>query len=178
MVSLPTSEWLAPAIATTVMGLLAGTYARARGFDIRLSLPNRDATPVVAGAALGPVLVVAAAVGVAAVAPTESMRWLRGTFLSAQWISTTGFLQSTVVPVLIGAVGTGLVFYGAVHESLRQNAPSSEVVAVVTVLVGTYRLAVTGTLGFVTDLISFVRRHWRRPRPPRRRTRRLPLDRA
>jgi hypothetical protein len=155
-VSLPVSEWLAPAIATAVMGLLAGAYARASGFDLRLSLPSRNAAPVVAGAVLGPVLVVAAAVGVAAVVPTESMRWLRGTFLSAQLISTAGFLQDTVVPVLVGAVGTGLVFFGAVQESLRQNAPSGEVVAVVTVLVGTYRLAVTGTLGFVTDILSFV----------------------
>lgn len=142
--------------STASMGVLTVAYARFRGFDLRLDRPGPGSKPAVGIAFLGPLWVVGVAVAATHLVPGLSFRWLSPGFLSPASLPAVGFAADIAIPSVVAAVGTGLVFHGAVHEGLRQHAAAATAVAVATTLVGAYRLAVTGVPGPATGLPLLV----------------------
>jgi len=116
------------------LGVPAVLYARAHGFDVDLSLPDRDArwVAVVTGlvAALGGVTVWIVSVLATGTGPLNpNLVDPASTFSAGTW------LASVVFPVLFGGLGWGLLYNGAVQPLLRERlGPDGAVAGVTTFL--------------------------------------------
>ncbi|QLH78074.1 hypothetical protein HZS55_12520 [Halosimplex rubrum] len=114
------------------VGLLAVGYARVADLDIPTIPPTRDGWAVTG-------LAVAAVAASAALATVGAslLGWPDGAFAAFRYGSAPAvpsFLLTTVVPVTITAVGTALLFNGAVQTALRRNRSAAAAAGAVTLL--------------------------------------------
>lgn len=121
------------------LGLLAVAYLRARSERFRFAFPERFAIRSLLIAIIGPVLVVSALSLVATSGMLGSSRWMLGGQY-ARTVSLANLVQSAVVQSAFVAFGTGLLFHGAIQETVREYATSTGAIAGVTALVGVYGL--------------------------------------
>ena len=117
------------------MGLPALAYAGARGIELRVGTPDRDALPISAGAT--------GAAALAGIAPIFA-RALGGGWLVRPPIGVLGdprlsaldLLLEVIVPGILLGIGLAILYNGAVQEGLRETATPAGAVGVVTVLLG------------------------------------------
>ncbi|WP_436932196.1 hypothetical protein [Halosimplex halobium] len=114
------------------VGLLAVGYARVADLEVPTTPPTRDGW-VATGLA---VAAVAASAGLAAVG-ASLLGWPGGPFASFRYPSTLSvpsFVLATAVPTAITAVGTALLFNGAVQSALRRHRSPAAAAGAVTLL--------------------------------------------
>lgn len=134
------------------MGLLAVVYARARGFDLRIEAPDRSALPLAGAATLVSALVGAAwLVAYAVVREPRFGVVIGGPF--APQLSAGALAWSVVVPSVLVGVGMGVLYNGAIQESLREHVGPAGAVAAVTALSSVASWAVVD-VGLADDAVA------------------------
>lgn len=138
------------------MGALALGYARLRGIDVPLALPDRDARPVLGAAVLtaalaGLVWVAALVLTLPWVGDTMSAGPVFGQFGSARRPSAGSVLLDGLLPGVFVGFGTALLYNGAVQGELRDRVGRSGAVAAVVALLGTLQWVV-GPIGRLTSV--------------------------
>lgn len=126
------------------MGALALGYARLRGIEVPLSLPDRDARPVLGAAVLtgsfaGLAWVVALVLTSSLISHVASADPVFSGYLVAGRPSVGSLLLNGVLPAVFVGFGTALVYNGAVQGGLRERAGRPAALAAVTALVGTFQ---------------------------------------
>ncbi|WP_226011232.1 hypothetical protein [Halomicrobium salinisoli] len=145
------------------MGALALGYARLRGIEVPLSLPDRDARPVLGAAVLAAVLAGLAWV----VTLVLTSPWIRDVasvdpvfsgFFAARQPSVGSLLLDSALPGVFVGFGTALLYNGAVQGGLRGRAGRLDSLAAVTALVGTFQwtLVPIGRLTGVTAPVALT----------------------
>ncbi|NHN45990.1 hypothetical protein G9464_00065 [Halostella sp. JP-L12] len=134
------------------MALPAFVYAEARGFDVRAGVPDPSAVFLAGATALSSAL---AGLGVIAVFAATADPLLvsldRGVAPSS--IPASVLLWRVVVPGALVGAGSGVLYHGAVQESLRECAGPPVAVAVVAALVGVTTW-VSGEIGRTTAVAT------------------------
>lgn len=124
--------------AVVGMGILAVAYLHARGTDIRLDPPEKSAVSMLVVATLIPVLVVALLSFVVQQGMVSTSQWIfRGQYVRP--VSLVKLVPNTAFTSIFTAFGAGLLFHGAIQETLREYATPTGAVAGITVMVGYYR---------------------------------------
>ncbi|WP_436911891.1 hypothetical protein [Halosimplex marinum] len=117
---------------SVAVGLLAVGYARVADLEVPTAPPTRDGW-LATGLA---VVAVAVVVALATVGATAA-GWLDGPFAAFRYgaaPSALSFVLGTVVPATITAVGTALLFNGAVQAAFRRHRSPAAAVGAVTLL--------------------------------------------
>lgn len=117
------------------IALAAGCYARIRNVEIPFGIPTRDDWPVAASAVLaGPLLVAAGAVVGDVVFGTTVSAMVQLRYSPDARLSFLVF--SSFVPALLKGLGYGLLFFGVVHERLRETTTPRHALVLTPVVVG------------------------------------------
>lgn len=133
---------------TSLGGLVLGSiaYARSRGLELGIGLPERGSWPAAVGVAVAPVALVvgAAAAGNAVFGVTLSA-------MSGHWISPDAsvrvLLLTVVPPATFAGLGYGFLLCGIVYERVHALIGPDDAVAVAAALVGFFWLLPVDVLG-------------------------------
>lgn len=125
---------LRPALA---FGLPALAFARLSGRRLRIALPDRETTNLVAWAVVLATVVALLHVGVLGLIREPVVT---GPFLGS--LSLRSVLLTAMLPALVVGLGFGLVFNGAVQEALRTRLGLAGAITAVTTLVGATAVAI------------------------------------
>lgn len=168
----PTSLFGSFVISVAGTGALSVAYLRVRDTDLRLGGPADPTVRTLAIAALLPALL--AALWFVAYRGLGSSPWLFGG-RPVRPVSIADLGQTVLLPSLFAGFGAGLLFHGAIQETLRRYATPTAAVAGVTVLVGLHRwviarlivldrvallLAIVPTVALVVLVTALVVRLW------------------
>lgn len=148
----PTSLIGSFVIAVAGMGVLSVAYLRVRGADLRVGRPAGSTVRMLAIAAVSPMLLV--------LLWFVAYRWVGSSpgFLGVEYVrpvSVPDLVQHVVLPSLFAGFGAGLLFHGAIQETLREHVTPTGAVAGVAVLVGLHRL-VTARLPALDGVVLLV----------------------
>jgi len=131
------STLVLPAVLVYGVGiaLAAGCYARIRTVEIPFGIPTRDDWPVAVSAVLaGPLLVTAGAVIGSAAFDTSVSAMVQLRYGPDARLSS--LVLSSFVPALLEGLGYGLLFFGVVHERLREATTPRHALVLTPVVVG------------------------------------------
>jgi len=153
---------LSGGVSAVILGI---GYARLRGIDPGLDLPDRDAAP-----AVGAVIAVAGAVAalpylvLAATGELATLGfWMGGSFGFGPAYSVGWFLQSVLLPAVVLGVGPAFLYNGAVQTGLERLAGPAGAIAGVTAAFGVLIWSSVRTIpsglvvvaGVVTVVVAF-----------------------
>ncbi|WP_255150614.1 hypothetical protein [Halorarius halobius] len=117
--------------------LAAAVYLRAAGLGVGLALPTRTTALPTAGAVLAPALAVLAVATLANGLGSSLGAVVRLGYGEA---ATPAYLLRSALPAaVLGALGYGLVFHGAVLGTLRTRLPATWAAALTAAVAGAYR---------------------------------------
>ncbi|WP_415381373.1 hypothetical protein [Halosimplex sp. TS25] len=123
---------LLPGGSAIALGVLAVGYARVADLDLPVSPPTRDGW-IATGLAVAVVVATAAL----AIAGARALGWPDRSLVMFGYRplpDATSFVLTTVVPVTLSALGTALLFNGAVQTGIRRHRSSAAAAGTVTLL--------------------------------------------
>lgn len=129
-----------PIFLVQVVGVAGGAflYARARNHPIPFGVPDRNRLRVVGAVAAAPVALIAltALAGYALDATVSEMAQMR----YSPEVQLSFLVYTSFVPAVLRGVGYGLLFFGVVHERLRDVASPRHALVLTPVVAGFFHL--------------------------------------
>lgn len=161
------------AVSVAGTGVLSVAYVRLRAIDLRIGAPEGPVVHASLVAGLGPALLVGLSFLV--LDSVGAPRWVLGG-QHPHPVSVLDVGLHAVLASVFAAFGAGLLFYGAIQETIREFAAPTGAIAGITVLVGLHRavtlrlialdrvtllVAVLPAVAFVVLATALVVRLWR-----------------